>query len=457
MPSIQYSIAVLCASVLSALSHPAMAQVARPVGPDKTASSRVVVAVQPVGRVPYDGITVPLVSPDGRYVASQSGRTPSWDTIFAGPDQASPVGIKITVARIDYPDKDKTAPNSKDAAKPPARPELSVVEPVDPLPRGLLLGRSASDAGFLVEAPQPDGSRWIGRVRWATQRLDWLVRDTRVNAQAAMAPHAPDGADSRFAFVRRNADEPVFSLVVRTRKDGVDTERAYTAPERSQSFLFPLFSADGRTLAAFAIATDNPAASPLQLVAFDLDSPEPGLRPCGRVDLGLAVGGVHSAYQCVASLQSPSTLPASDADAGTSAVRDVFSRGLLFFSPRDSAMAWWLPREQRFLTLARGSFAAVPFQHAEFGFLLAAQGAGNLAKPGSPGTPTTGELTYQSLRSNPDGLSELSVGRQVAVVASQAIPRATSRLGGVCILLAAPRNADKPEFDVVLLAPAKND
>lgn len=457
MPRLRSAITLTCVLILLPPARPALAQVARPVDPDKTASSRVVVAVQPVGKVFYDGITVPLVSPDGRFIASQSGRTPSWDTIFAGPMQASPVGVKIAVARIDYPGADNApAPDGK-APGPPVRPELEVLKPADPLPPGLLLGRSASDEGFLVEAPQADGSRWIGRVRWATQRLDWLVRDGRVNAQAATAPGTPEGADSRYAFVRRNTDETVFSLVLLTRKDGMNTERVYTAPDRSQSFLFPLFSADGRTLAAFAIAADNPAASPLQLVAFDLDSPEPGLRPCARVDLGLAVGGVHSAFQCVASLQSPSTLPARPIEGGPSDVRDTFARGLLFFSPRDSAMAWWLPREQRLLTLARGSFAAVPFQHAEFGFLLAAQGAGSVAKPGSSGTPTVGELTYQSLSLRPDGLSELSLGRQVAVVATQAIPRATNRPGGVCVLLAAPRSPDKPAFDVVLMAPAKSE
>lgn len=453
----RYIVSLVLASGTLLVTSPVPAQFARPVDPDKTVSSRVVVAVQPVGKVPYDGITIPLVSPDGRFIATQSGRAPAWDTIFAGPNQASPVGLKISVAKIDYPAAEPADPTRDHSGARPARPELSISKPADPLPPGLLLGRSADDSGFLVESPRPDGSRWIGRVHWLTQRLDWLVRDTRVNAHAALAPHATDGAETRYAFVRRDAGQSVFSLVLHTRKDGVDTEQVYTAPDRSQTFLFPLFSSDGRTLAAFAVAADDAASAPLQLVAFDLNSSEPGLRPCGRIDLGLAVGGVHSAFQCVASLQSPCTLPASPVGEGPSLARETFARGLLFFSPRDGAMAWWLPREQQLLTLAAGSFAAVPFQHADFGFLLAAQGPGSIAKPGSPGTPTSGELTYQSLLVSAEGLSEPSVGRQVAVLASQAIPRVTSRPGGVCILLAAPRSPDQAAFDVVLMAPAKNE
>jgi hypothetical protein len=174
---------------------------------------------------------------------------------------------------------------------------------------------------------------------------------------------------------------------------------------------------------------------------------------------------MHSAYQCIAAVQTPATLPAIP-DGGTSSPeRDLFARGLMFFSPRDAAIVWWLPQEHHLLTLAPGSFAAVPFQHVGFGFLVAGPGDGRAAKPGhrSPAAPRAGEtgqgeLTYQALALRADsGLSEPSIGRSVAVLASRALPRATSRPGGISLLLAAPRSGDQEAFDVLLMAPAKPD
>ena len=60
-------------------------------------TSAVVAAVQPRGAIPYDNMTLPIVSPDGRFIATQVGLAPSWATIVAQPDATVPdtVGIEI--------------------------------------------------------------------------------------------------------------------------------------------------------------------------------------------------------------------------------------------------------------------------------------------------------------------------------------------------------------------------
>ncbi|MFN5946280.1 MAG: hypothetical protein ACK46I_14475, partial [Phycisphaerae bacterium] len=48
-----------------------------------TLTSRVQVAVVPLGVISYDGQTLPLVSPDGRFIAVQQGQPPAWQTVLA--------------------------------------------------------------------------------------------------------------------------------------------------------------------------------------------------------------------------------------------------------------------------------------------------------------------------------------------------------------------------------------
>lgn len=131
-------------------------------------TSRLRVAITPLGSVPYDGQVLPLVSPDGRFVATQIGTAPPWPTILAQPGAAPPMGLRLSVFDI-------------------SQPQPTEVAPIEALPDGLLLGRSTDDQGFLVESPRPDGSRWIGRVSWVGSRLSWLVRGSGVHAHATLS------------------------------------------------------------------------------------------------------------------------------------------------------------------------------------------------------------------------------------------------------------------------------
>lgn len=442
----------------AALASPGVAvaqnePVARPVDPDKTASSRVVVAVQPVGKVPYDGVTLPLTSPDGRFIATQSGRTPSWETLLASRAQTAPVGLNLAVYRLDIPDPAGRARGDRATPKPAS---LERMEPVEPFPSGLLLGRSADDAGFLVESPRADGSRWIGKSPWARPgSVEWLVRSEQVHAHGVLAP---PGSPALLAAARREVDRAAFSLVVHWRDAGRGrSETLQSSP--GDSLMFPVFSADGRSVAVISIPADALGDGPIQLVAFEIDASDPGsprLRPQARLDLGR--GGVHGAYQSVAPVQSPAVFPALP-DAPTSTdlrLRSTLAAGLTVFSARDGGMTWWSPRDQQVLTLAPGAFAAGMFQHAALAFIAAAP----VAEPDGTrplsgrGGGSAGSLVCQTVRFMGQEDGNLTLGRPVEVLAGPSIPRTTTGLQGLTILLSPPRSGELDRFDVLLMAPA---
>jgi hypothetical protein len=154
----------------------------------RSSTVNVRVGVLPLGAVPYDNLSLPLVSPDGRFVATQSGAPPTWPTLQAEPGAIVPIATRVEIYRLE--------PGS-----PPAF-VAGVAEPV-------VLGRGCDANGFLVEAPRDDGSRWIGAVSWESGALTWLVADEHVNAFASPGP------GGRLAWSRRAAGTDHFELVAR--------------------------------------------------------------------------------------------------------------------------------------------------------------------------------------------------------------------------------------------------
>lgn len=142
--------------------------IAAPATGASTFVAAVSVSVRPIGIVPFDGQVLPLVSPDGRFLATETGEAPTWTTLLAQPGAEAPLRTGIGIY---------------DISKSP--PEL--VTPSPPLPLGLVLGRGADDHGFLVESPRPDGARWLGHVDWAGGRLRWLAQGTEVHAGAIVS------------------------------------------------------------------------------------------------------------------------------------------------------------------------------------------------------------------------------------------------------------------------------
>lgn len=191
-------------------------------------------AVGLLGSVPYDNFALPIVSPDGRFIATEAGIAPTWPTILAqsggggGVPEATRLEIHTLDLRIGIPDNERQ----------PAHLKTIVNEPV-------LLGRSCDREGFLVESPREDGSRWIGKASWETGRITWLVRDAQINAFAALGP------DGRLAWSRRARDQAHYELIVRQG----DREWSYASPE--QSWLLPTWSGRGDGLFVLLLRDGN--------------------------------------------------------------------------------------------------------------------------------------------------------------------------------------------------------
>jgi len=153
-------------------------------------SSHVITQMLPLGQVPYDNMTLPLVSPDARFLVTQTGIAPEWKTVLAQPGATIPYTTRLEIYDI-----------SKSPESPPAVSAV-VEEPV-------LLGRGCNEEGFLVEAPREDGSRWIGLAAWETGRVRWLIDDADV-----ISAFASIGPDGQVAYSRRRVGAQQFELWV---------------------------------------------------------------------------------------------------------------------------------------------------------------------------------------------------------------------------------------------------
>jgi len=179
-----------------------------------------------LGTVAHDGFTLPLLSPDARYMAVQTGGVPDRAAMLARDGQRPPLSSRIALYRLG----------------PRAIERLGETE------GGLVLGRTADASGFLVESPRPDGARWIGRIAWGTSAStknyepEWLVQDGRVNAFATLGPLG------ELAYCARDKGTRAFDLVVR--RDG---RSSVLSGGGVRSFMMPAFSADGTRVMSIAL------------------------------------------------------------------------------------------------------------------------------------------------------------------------------------------------------------
>jgi hypothetical protein len=171
-----------------------------------------------VGEVDYDDFSIPLSSPDGRFLAVRAGAPPAWPAILARPDARRIPVVPFEILRLD----------SEGAVS------LQTI-------RGpWLLGRAADENGFLIEGYRRDGARRIGRVAWETGQVTWLIDDEFVNAFATI------GADGTLAWCRRSIDAHGLDLVIR-RPDG----STWTIESKfDRSWVDPVIAPDGRTIFA---------------------------------------------------------------------------------------------------------------------------------------------------------------------------------------------------------------
>ncbi|MFG0293741.1 MAG: hypothetical protein ACF8MJ_11420 [Phycisphaerales bacterium JB050] len=264
----------------------------------RVVNSRVVLATRALGDVPFDGQVLPVLSPDGRYLATQTGEAPDWESLLGLPGQS--VSSRTRVEAYDL------------SASTPRR-----IRWTQELPSGCLLGRSADDSGFLIERIMPDATRRIGKVSWATGGVTWLTAE---GDTAAAGTLGSVGSANVFATTLRTASDPRRRLRVRA-SGGVDTR-----DDPGISYHMPTGTSDPTLVLAVAQSTAG-----TDLVAIRVEDSSP-LRSYVLARRPISAGSDPMiAYQALSSLQSP--LPLSPVAEGDQ------PPGVLFFHPSAGRMA----------------------------------------------------------------------------------------------------------------------
>ena len=311
--------------------------VARPVLGGTTAS-RVAVTIESLGTVSYDGLSVPMVSPDGRFIAAQGSPAPSREQRLAIRSQGTAEsfsGSTVSISRLAS-----------------GVSGLGPVAEFFDLKASIILGRDTSAEGVLVESPRDDGSRWIGIAQWPAEgavgatQVRWLVRERAVSAHAVFA----EGGG--LLYCRRPIDSERFGLVLRSR-DG--QRRTLSLPDAS--LVFPLMAPDLRHATCLAVA-DSGAIS-LLLIDLSLGSDDALGRVVRRFDLASS-GGIDGASQIVAASQSAvHGLAQRDALSETGPSPSEPLLGPIFFHPAMDRCAAIDAARRSLVALAPKSVAAV--------------------------------------------------------------------------------------------------
>jgi hypothetical protein len=275
--------------------------VARPEA-GKMLATDIKVEVQPAGVVDYDGQALPLTSPSGSLLAVQEGEAPSWEVILAEPGAQPPTATRISVydlskqgtVRVQFP---------------------------SPLPAGIVIGRSADDAGFLVEAPKADGSRWIGKVDWATGAIKWLVQGQNVNAHAILTPRG------ELVYCRHAIGASDGELVIRA-ADGNE----YAKRSVDGVYAFPVCGSANEVLYVFRLSRSG-----TDLEVIRIDRQNGGARPADTRQQWRIVGRpdpmVAHQMQSTASNLPPRVMPADAADSDCVAMFDPRRNRMARFNP----------------------------------------------------------------------------------------------------------------------------
>lgn len=174
-----------------------------PAAPANPRSAQARFEVLPLGDISYDGMTLPLISPDGAFIAVQTGSPPTWDALAA----ARP--MIVDGSRIEVFDIGNRA----------IRSVAWSTAAIAALPPGLMLGRAVDTEGFFVELPRTDGSRWLGKLNWRTGELRWIV----------------GGDAERFSFALHAVISPAGAIVYASRDQlGADLAIATITPDGKQ-------------------------------------------------------------------------------------------------------------------------------------------------------------------------------------------------------------------------------
>ncbi len=274
-----------------------------------------------LGAIPWNATVLPLPSPDGRWIATSTGTPPSNATRLALPGARPPVGTAIEIWEV--------------------LPGYGGVRPQGSIDLPVLMTDSADEEGFLVEAPQPNGSRWIGKADWRTGEVAWLVKDDQVNTMPSLGPRG------RLAWSTRARDERLFSLAIRF-ADG----REFGLPSAGDDWLMPVWSTRSDRLSVWRL-TDRGI---LSLVSLDGTSSETLTRPARHV---LVLSGA-SRWDAVAANANRATrigLPPPPVEE------------VVFYEPVEQRMTVWMPtgiNSDQLISLAPGSIDAIHDDQGDF-------------------------------------------------------------------------------------------
>lgn len=289
-------------------------------------NSRVVLATRSLGEIPFDGQVLPVISPNGRYLATQTGEAPDWPTLLGTRGQS--VSVRTEVEAYDL------------TTRPPTRIRWAL-----PLPAGCLLGRSADDAGFLIERILADATRRIGKVSWATGAVTWLSAE---GDHAIGATLTPPGSIASLLMTLREPGEDQRRMLVRG-SGGVDIRA-----EPDTSYHMPAASSDPAL--ASAVAQSDGGSD---LLAIRMDSGSGGGAPRSLILARHPISDEATpliAYQTMSPLQTPLPLPpgaGSDQppgllffhpSAGRMAVFEVSTGAVILLADRSIAGAWHVRR-----------------------------------------------------------------------------------------------------------------
>ncbi|MCA9293006.1 MAG: hypothetical protein KDA20_04250 [Phycisphaerales bacterium] len=162
--------------------------IAAPATNAATLSSHIRVALQPIGEIAFDGQTLPVLSPDGKFIATQVGPTPSWATILGEE------GAPLASTHIERYELTETGPRSLG--------DLDV-------PVGTLLSRHANPNGFIVRLRAADVEQRRA-ASWLSGAMQELPGDAGVDNAGVFSPD--HGArvelteDGRLELVMTEAD-----------------------------------------------------------------------------------------------------------------------------------------------------------------------------------------------------------------------------------------------------------
>ena len=289
-------------------------------------SSHVRTALLLLGSIPYDNLSLPLVSPSGEFIATQAGFPPTWPTLRAEANAEPPIDTRVQMYLLNYAMR---TPSSVSDPRDLHSPPTLIADVKEPA----LLGRACNDDGFLIESPRTDGSRWIGLADWTSGKVDWLVADSNVNAFATL------NAAGDLAWCRRTPGGANFEVVVRRAGGG---EMVLATP--GDDWLMPAWAQNPDRLFAFHLSGGE-----LTATYHSLQSESSLNRPLYLLPIAVDAK-VDTAYQ--------SMTPHPYSTAASLASSDQ----LVFFHPVRAQTAVWRPLEngaQQLIIVPGGSITAL--------------------------------------------------------------------------------------------------